>query len=329
MNKYRFHLFTVVLMIFFSFQLNVLPVHADKTEKVPLTKEMIIQIMPEYITPDDWSEDGPAVLYGQHGLFVNEEEEPYDGKLSVKIPLDDPTLEVALVGQVVEEGTLDVDYTVNEDDQKVEWIPNEPIQPGEEYGYAVEYYYAPLSPDKYRAFTFEEIIDRNVENMNILFFEPVEAENVQLSKEPNEIMELFDTPVHEYTMNDVKAGDKFELDISYEKDSNITTMEVLEEQAPHDEIHQGFNDNNSNDETGAIISNEGATMISISIVIAGVFIYFAFKNKQNKTSNNKENISTQQKLNHHIEKEKKKLRQQLIDGKIDKETYQKKLSKLS
>src|SRR5699024_11912288 len=92
----------IVLLIFFSFQFPIITTAEETTKDISLT-ELVIQVMPEYTTPDNWSEEGPAVLYGQHGLFVNETDEAYDGKLSVRIPLDDPTFNFDLVGQFIDE----------------------------------------------------------------------------------------------------------------------------------------------------------------------------------------------------------------------------------
>lgn len=320
----------IVLLIFFSFQFPIITTAEETTKDISLT-ELVIQVMPEYTTPDNWSEEGPAVLYGQHGLFVNETDEAYDGKLSVRIPLDDPTLNLALVGQVIEEGTLDVEYTINEDTQTVEWTPNEPLEPGEEYRYAVEYYFAPFGTGKSKAFTFKETIDKDVPNMSVLFFEPVEAENVKLSEEPNDVLDMYGTPVHEYNVADVKAGDTFELDISYEKDSEITTLEALEQHAPDDDIHQGLAATDDNDGAGTFISNESAIMISISIIIAGLFVYLGLRNRQ-KAPTKRTNTNKSQhidKSSKSTEKEKKKLRKQLIDGQIDEGTYKKRISEIN
>lgn len=331
MNKAPFKTFAIILLLFLSFQLtNGMSVRADDTSGEPSTKELIVQIMPEYITPDGWSEDGPAVLYGQHGLIVNESEEPYEGKFSVKLPLDDPTLTLALVGQVIEEGTLDVEYSINDKEQKVEWAPSEPLQPGEEYRYAVEYYYAPFTAGEDRAFTFEQVVDKDVDEMNVLFFEPFEAENVQLSKESENVMDMYGTPVHEYKMTDVKAGEKFELDIAYEKDSDMTTIEAMEQHAPDDEVHQGMaqGDQDNSNGSGTLISNESAVMISISIIIAGLFVYLGLKNKQKTASVSVANPS-HAKAGKLDDKEKSNLRKQLINGQIDEKTYKDELSKFS
>src|SRR5699024_7521419 len=106
------------------------------------------------------------------------------------------------------------------------------------------------------------------------------AENVKLSEEPNDVLDMYGTPVHEYNVADVKAGDTFELDISYEKDSEITTLEALEQHAPDDDIHQGLAATDDNDGAGTFISNESAIMISISMVIAGLFVYLGLRNRQ-------------------------------------------------
>lgn len=335
MKKYIFKFFTVVLaaVTLFSFHcLTINDVKANESEKHQPYKELSIQLMPEYVTPTDWPEGEPAVLYGEHGLFVNEEEEPFEGSFSVNIPLDDPTFSLSIVAQILEEDSIDEEYTINEDEQKVVWTPKNPIEPGEEYRYVVEYYYSPFESKENKAFTYEQVVDRDVENMSFLFFEPVEAENLQLSIEPQNVLDMFGTPVHEYEFADVKAGEKFELDISYEKDSEITTAEALEQQTPpDDDVHQGLGmDDNANEGgSGGLISNEGAVMISISIIIAGLFIFFGLKNKEKKVQDDKPKPSKPKKPKKSNAEAKKQLRQQLVNGDIDEQTYKKRLSKLS
>lgn len=332
MKKDILRFFTVVLTAVTLFSLHCLSINdvkANESETHQRYKELTIQLMPEYVTPTDWSEDEPAVLYGEHGLFINESEEPFQGTFSVNVPLDDPSLSIAIVAEMLEEDSIDEEYTVNEDKKRIEWTPNKPIEPGEEYRYVVEYYYSPFESKENKTFTYEHVVDRDVEAMTFLFFEPVEAENIQLSKEPNNVLDMFGTPVHEYELTDIAAGDKFKLDISYEKESDITTAEALEQQTPpDDDIHQGLglDDNNSG---GRLISNEGAVMISISIIIAGLFVYFGLKNKETKSPDDKSKPSKTKKTNKNKAVAKKQLRQQLVNGEIDEDTYEKRLSKLS
>lgn len=302
----------------------------EQAEDVLTYKELLIQLMPEYVTPTGWDEEGPAVLYGQHGLFVNEEDEPYDGTFSVSIPVDDPTFQLALVGHFDGEGIVEEEYTVNEETKTVEWKPKEPVQPGEEYRFVVEYYYGPLSSEVNKQFTFEQQLDAHVENFSVLFFEPFEAENVQLSAEPNRVMDMYGTPVHLFEKTNMAKGETFQLNISYDKESDITTIEALEMQMPDDAIHQGMGEGSN---SGALMSNESVVMLSISIIVAGLFLYLGLRNRRAKESIDNQVVEekkvSKKGRKFDVETEKKRLRQQFVDGQIDEETYRKKMSILS
>ncbi|WP_078593293.1 hypothetical protein [Evansella clarkii] len=337
MKKTLFRLLAVsfaVLLILAFQNWNVVNAQSEAKEELPY-KELVIQIMPEYVTPAGWESDVPVLLIGQHGTFINYNSDSYEGPFTVSIPADQPDLYVSLAGKFDNNGELEeLDYSVDEEAGILTWIPEEPVEPGEEYRYVVEYYYSLFNGGTAKEMEFTITSDRETELMNVLYFEPLGAEDTKLSHEPDRVTDMFGVPVHAYDFEQVSAGEVFDLSVTYVKDSIVTTLEALEDRSPpDDDIHAGFMDGGgtSNGEGGnnPIISTENSVMISISIIIAGIFVFFGLRGSQNKKSSETENTAEDIKRGPSDYIDKKTLRKQFLNGEIDEKTYRLKLSKLS
>ncbi|MDQ0257798.1 hypothetical protein J2S74_005260 [Evansella vedderi] len=336
MRKSLFRYFTVTLavLIILAFQTWNVAAKTDRTEGELPYRELVIQLMPEYVTPNGWKGEVPVLLYGQHGMFINESEEVFEGSFTIDVPVNDPTLYLALVGKFNDQGQVDdLEYTVNEEAGTITWTPAGGVAPGEEYRYVVEYYYSPFDGDAAREFSFHFQLDRETENMTVLIFEPFGAEDMSLSVDPDRVTDMFGVPVHGYDFEGLTAGEEFNLQVSYIKDDNISTLEALEsQQPPNDDVHAGIG-GNSGSVTGGdnyLISTENAVMISISVIIAGLLVFFGLKSYKSPPVQEVGRNSLSQKVAKvDIQAEKKTLRQQLMNGEIDETTYRNKMRKLS
>lgn len=336
MKKVLFRYITVSLavLILLAFQTWNVAAQVDRTEAELPYKELVIQLMPEYVNPSGWTEEGPVLLYGQHGFFLNEGEEIFVGDITVDAPVNEPSLFIALVGRFDEQGQVqELDYTIDEDAGTIQWTPEGGIAPGEEYRYVIEYYYAPFTGESLREFSFDFTLDRQTENMTVLFFEPYGAEDITLSKDPERVTDMFGVPVHAFEFEDLSAGEIFALDISYVKDNEISTLEALESQRPpNDETHAGIGGNPGVPGGGnnPIISTENAVMISISLIISGLLVFFGLRTYRQQPAVQQEKGKFQkQAAKVDIQAEKKILRQQFMNGEIDEKTYRNRMMRLS
>ncbi|SDZ67198.1 hypothetical protein SAMN05421736_12922 [Evansella caseinilytica] len=326
----RWSIAIIIVTLVFAFQRWNTAAEVDRSGELPY-KELVIQIMPEYVFPPEWSGDDPVVLVGRHGIFINDTEEQYDGSFTVDAPVDDPNMMLALVGKFDAYGQVtELDYSVDEAARTITWTPDEPLEPEEEYRYVIEYYYSPFAADA-KKFAYSLQVDRDVEAMSVLFFEPYGAEEVQLSLEPERVTDMYGVQVHVYEFENLEAGDGFDLAVSYIKDDAITTLEALESQTPpDDDVHAGLSGGDpSANGSQPVISNESAIMISISIIIAGLFVFFGLRNGK-KQPVQKESPALYKKAEKIDSiQEKKRLRQQLLNGEIDEKSYRAKIKNLT
>lgn len=330
----RYIIVSLAVFIVLAFQTWNVAAQVDRTGAELPYKEIVIQLMPEYVNPNGWTEEGPVLLYGQHGFFLNEGEDVYEGNITVDAPVNEESLYIALVGRFDDQGQVEeLDYTIDEEAGTIVWTPEGGIAPGEEYRYVIEYYYAPFSGDELREFSFAFIVDRDTEHMTVLFFEPFGAENITLSEDAERVTDMFGVPVHAFEFEDVSAGEVFAIDVSYTKDNDISTLEALESQSPpNDDTHAGIGGNPANPGGGnnPIISTENAVMISISIIIAGLLVFFGLRTyRQQPAAQPEKGKFQKQAAKVDIQAEKKILRQQFMNGEIDEKTYRNRMVKLS
>ncbi|MCR6098453.1 hypothetical protein HXA31_16260 [Salipaludibacillus agaradhaerens] len=287
-------------------------------------KELVIQVMPQYVEPDGWEEGRPAVLVGQHGTLENEHESSYDGEIRVPVPSDNHMFTLSMVGIFDEEGIVhDVEASVDTEAQEIVWETEESIASSDNYQFVIEYFIDPyeVSNDTY-TFSYHYELERRADDVSIIIFEPLGSEDFTVSEEPDRELEMFGVPAYAFEKEKAEEGEGLTFLISYDKADRLTTLEALENQmVPNDEIHAQFQTNDASGEatgeTRPLIELEGAIMISISLIIASLFVFFGFRARA------KYHIETIKPSDSKgVEAEQiRALRQQLIRGEIDEETY--------
>ncbi|PYZ93403.1 hypothetical protein CR194_09475 [Salipaludibacillus keqinensis] len=297
-------------------------------------KELVVQVMPQYVEPEGWEEGKPAVLVGQHGIFTYQGETSFEGEFRVSVPHQEPAFTLSLVGKFDEEGIVhEVDAELDEETGHLVWEPEEELEQGDEYRFVIEYYYDPYEETDPYQFFYNYELELPAETMSLLLFEPFGAEDFTMSEEADRETEMFGVLAHAYDSEDAEVGTTFNLDISYEKEDSVTTLEAMETQTPpDDDIHAQFRDDSSPEAAAGnggtpLIDTESALMISLSIIIAGMFVFFGLRSRGSQVNVKEKSRSKAVHVDPEIDT--KELRQKLIRGEIDEETYKKERSKRS
>lgn len=321
----------VLLVAVLIMQLTFLPPNEAYASENPLTiSNLNVQVMPEFINPDEWDYTVPSLLVGYHVSIVNETEEPYDGEIIFKLPINLPQFQLGYVAQEVGEQHIPVDINVNDEGQYIALTPQEPIAPNETIDLIIEHFSASIEGGGERAFSFEYSSDVNIADFNVAIYAPFRAENFQVDLEPSLIADSFGGEVYIYEMEEFNQGEAIVFEVSYSKDSNVTTLEAFNDMQgmPDDDIHAGLNEGGqAQGGNNSFISTEDAVLISLTVIIVGAFIFVIIRKKKNGEVASKEAGAKPKKIVNK-EEEIKKLRKMLAEGKIDEKTYKEKRSKL-
>jgi hypothetical protein len=337
----------VITSFFSSF---IIPnAYADTTfqpEKFPYT-DMQIQVMPEFDYPEGWAKDTPSLLVGQYGTFTNKSGQDFDGKVELAVPASEKGFQGYLVAEFPEDNKPEVQRPFDVDIEKgiISWKPSKVIKNNETYRFVVEYYTSAVEVKDKRSFTYEYSNPTEIGTLDVIFYAPMEAKEITLEpKAPNNSKSEYGEELFYYQYKDVKAGESYKYNFSYQKDGFKSTLDTInEKQPPNDENHATVNGTATDQISGGsdggrpLIGMGGAIVIGIAIIIAGVFVYLGIKGK----SYSAPKASSSKATNHHPKKQsvkkeiksisvddKKELRKKLLNGKIDQETYDEEMKKL-
>lgn len=322
--------FPVIIILFFHGTIfGSVSVLADNDSALTY-EELAIQVMPQYAEPDEWEPGKPALLIGMHGILKNTSGSPFSEEIRFPVPYDELDFQLSLTGEFDDEGAVhDTDAVLDEESGEVVWQLEDSLEPGDSYRFVMEYFYNPFEEGQPHRFEYAYELDMDAELLNLLFFEPVGAEDFTVSGgEPDRITEMLSVSVHVFEMEEAEAGASFNKAVSYDKQDGVTTVEAMETQMtpPDDDIHAQFYNNGAQGSGGPLIETEGALMISLAIVIAGLFIFFGLRSGRREPAfNRKKNQQPASPAD--ADAEVKMLRQKLIRGEIDEETYRKERSK--
>ncbi|NHM32214.1 hypothetical protein [Neobacillus terrae] len=325
---------------------------AFQPEKFPY-KELQIQVMPEFDYPDNWPKDQPSLLVGQYGTIINKSGTDFDGKIEIPVPVKEKSFQVYLVAEFPSQDKPEVQrpYEVDKEKGVVSWKPQKPIKNNESYRFVVEYYSNPIDVKDTKRFSFNFKNYADTDLMDVIFYAPISAKEIQLDPKPqNSSKSEYGEPIYYYSYKNVKKGNSLDYKVSYKKKDNESTLSAIDKkQPPNDSNHSGvkgggtatdqiLNNSKSGEnskEKQPFISNAGAVIIGLSLIIAAAFVYFGLtgRNRMNARSQtvSKKKPKTpapkkQSKLDN--ENEKKELRKKLLNGKIDQETYEEEMKKL-
>ncbi|OIJ20409.1 hypothetical protein BKP45_09170 [Anaerobacillus alkalidiazotrophicus] len=311
----------------------ILPVNTVYSESEISLTELEIKVMPEFINPEDWDYTIPSLLVGYHGTFTNHSDSVFNGEIIISVPTHLPLFKEGFVAQFKDQTDTQPtqeEYTVNFDEQYFSWTPSNPIQPNDEYYFVLEYFSAPIEGEVERNFQYEYIPDSDIQYLNLTFYAPFQAENFQINKEADLITQSFGVEIQVFEYNEIKQGEILDFNVSYKKDSIVTTVEAFNDfTMPSDETHAGLNQQApiQNQGNESFMNAENIVMIILMILIIAAFIFIIIRKKNMPQTQTKEIKDTPKKIVNKDE-EIKKLRKLLADGQIDERTYKEKRSKL-
>lgn len=323
--------------------------HAEEVfeaDKFPY-EEMQIQVMPEFDYPENWPKGEPSLLIGYYGIVINKSGEDFNGSIEFPLPVKDSNFSVYLIAEFPEKNKPEVQRPFKIDKEKgtVNWEPGKPIKADESYSFVIEYYANPFVTDKSnKKFDFEFIPQADIKKLDVVVYNPLSAQEFTIDPAPNTTTKSeYGQELHHYQYTDVKEGSALNYKASYIKEGNESALSIISKMnPPNDENHSGTPtgegaENGAASEDRPIIDAVGASIIGISIVIAGGFIFFGLRGNGNRTEvrKPKKNLKKDVKITKNTAPtltatgdEKKKLRSMLLNGKIDQKTYEEKMKKL-
>lgn len=340
-------LMTVAIISLFFANLAVPVAKAAGTfpvDQFPYT-EMQVQVMPEFDYPENWPKDQPSLLVGYYGTFENKTGSDYSGDIEFPVPLKDKNFEVYLVAEFPAEDEPEVQrpFEIDKEKNVLTWKPTKPIKKGEKYSFVVEYYTNPYKSGS-KEFAFDYTNPSEIKKLDIIMYVPLNAKNFKIDPKPTVTEDSeFGEKVHVYQYSDVKKGNNIKISVAYDKKDNESTLSLLSKKnPPKDENHSGVTateqvtngDNKNAAKDRPIIGMGGASVIGVSIIVAGIFVFLGFKanagsSKQPSPKNKKAQHNVAPKTGKKDSTDhKKKLRTLLMNGQINEETYEKEMKKL-
>lgn len=294
-------------------------------------KDFSLSVWPEYDKPEKgWPTDRPAVLVQYQGTLYNNTGKDFNQKLTFNVP-QAKEFQVSMVCET-ENGMACQPYDLK--DGKVSWQPSRTLKPGDKFPFMVEFYYNPIVGDKDKSFTYNFLPSYNIESLSVSVKAPLKATNFKIDPEAaqkNKDSEGFDTFLYQYSNLSPADTDKVKYNISYTKADNNPSKQPPSAQGQKDQ------NANSNEVIGTNSWTKPSVIIpSILIILLMVaFIIYAVKNNSNNNGRSKNNRaqrinnktgngnqkSGKSKNNPTVSKEKKKLRQMLLNGDISEDTY--------
>ncbi|PLR99900.1 hypothetical protein [Bacillus sp. T33-2] len=347
-------LMSLSLAVFFAGSIILQNARAEEgftAEKFPY-KEMQIQVMPEFDYPEKWPEGEPSLLVGYYGTVVNKTGKDFTGTVELPLPANGKNFSVYLVAEFPEDNKPEVQRPFKIDEEKgvVSWEPGKAIKKDGTYRFVIEYYANPFKvsgADK--QFNFEHTPQADIEKLDVIVYTPLKAEGFTIDPKAENISKSdYGEELQHYQYANVKKGEGVKYSAYYKKQGNESTLSLISKMnPPKDENHSGATateqvtkntsaaQSTSSDVGRPLIDAAAGSIIGISIIIAGVFVYFGLRgnriesksNTAARKNGNKPSKGSTSRAGDTGD-EKKKLRKMLMNGKIDQQTYEEKMKKL-
>lgn len=276
---------TIILLLFFQVNL-ISPIDTYANEEESLSYENLsVYMMPQYSAPEDW-DDQPAVFIGVYGTLKNESNNDIN-EVILPIVTTAGDLQLHLVGDTVEEKIERIDAEIDEASMQISWKPNEKIKPNDTYDFLLEYYVAIEEYDNKYEFNIPYTLERQAEIMDMLIFEPFNAENFEIKSnvENYDTTDQFGIKVHKLEVGEAEFGSTFDVNISYEKENRVTTLEAIEaltEQAQQiSEANESFQEEQAKAEE-TFFTVENIVMLVIASVIIILLVIFILQNRRKR-----------------------------------------------
>ncbi|WP_210365895.1 hypothetical protein [Bacillus sp. REN3] len=306
-------------------------------------KEMQIQLMPEFDYPENWPKDEPSMLVGYYGTILNQTGKDFNGKIEFPLPVDRKNFSIYLIAEFPEDNKPEIQRPFEIDKEKgvVFWEPGKPIKNGGTYDFVIEYYENSFEVDgAKKSFKFDFTPPAEIEKLDVIVYKPLDSEGFTIDPNPSTTTKSeYGQELGHYQYTDVKTGKALSYSAVYTKEGNESSLSIISKMnPPNDENHDGTASDqttNGTDEGRPLIDAAGASIIGISIIIAGAFVFWGIRGKRHqgaikpaKKSTRKPSKKTIPSKIADIADEKKKLRSMLLNGKIDQKTYEEKMKKL-
>ncbi|PKM82071.1 MAG: hypothetical protein CVU89_06955 [Firmicutes bacterium HGW-Firmicutes-14] len=293
---------------------------ADQTGSAALEMtELDLQVWPEY--------DDPRVLAIFNGTLTNVSGKEYQGRVYFNVPKD---IEVKMACELINGGQHSCQpYELEDkgDYQVLSWKITRTLAPGEKYPIWLEYYYSALNgyPDKTMAMDFTPYY--KTLDMKVTVKEPLKSSDFKIDPAPTttgQDGEGFNN--YMYNFRDLDSNKPVKLNISYtrsEKDPSVDPPDPNANQQQDTAAPLG---------TSAWKKPEVLIPVILFIIVLGIFIFYALNNSNNRhhsgpgrSGRNGSPRNSKNRGRHNsspqMSKEKKRIRQMLLDGKITEETY--------
>lgn len=278
----NFHLIFIITMLlgltnfYFNFPQNV-----EAKEDELIYESLSVFVMPQYTTPEDWDSEQPAVFVSLLGSLVNESDKPYLGEIRIPTFSSGSDVHFSLAGKFNDEGVSEeLEATLDEKSNEIVWQVEDEIEPGEHYNIVVEYYFAFEHEDSSFEFSFPYQVERKAKIMDMLFFQPYNAEEFTVNGDIGEGVETnsFGITAHKFDLGEVQANTKYDISISYMKNDMVTTLEAIEtliDQANElAELHNGASVEDASSTSPSPSDVELIITSSIGVIVLLLFVFF-------------------------------------------------------
>lgn len=303
----------------------VLPLNSFASESEPPLKmeELAIQVMPEYsYHPRDTKKSHPPLLIGYQGTFINTSKEAQKGMMKIPIPTNLKDIQIGFVADYSSDLSemYEIEYEFDQEQGTISWETTNDIQPGDLYKFVIEFYSNEIkdkSNTKSFEYTFKSFADIGL--VNITFLEPLKTESTVIKPAPDTHQENpYGMNMFMYQIPGMKTGDEKSYQLSYERSSSNTTVELMNQIDPNKEEKPAVPKKVESNELYIVIGGVGVfCLISAFIII--VFL----KNKKRVPPKKEGRISSIQ------QDEKTIIRSRLIQGEISKEDYDQQVRKMN
>ncbi|MCD1261051.1 hypothetical protein B5M42_019795 [Paenibacillus athensensis] len=225
------------LLLLLQAALALTPATAAAADTQPLKlSQLEVQVMPEFVAPEDWPAEKPCLLTGIYGLLVNTGTAAYDGEIAVPVQAS-PDLSIHLVAELSESQDPTTQLAYELKDNKVVWKPAKALEPGQSYSFVVEYYSNPFTlKEKEHAFEFELQAAYDTDEAQLFVFKPADTIGFELSAqgEASFTSEL-GQEVYPFKLGALRSGQASKLSVKYLKDNMETVLAKHTRQAQQDQ----------------------------------------------------------------------------------------------
>lgn len=302
--------FLIVLILFFS----VRPGYAEANPPLQITS-VIAQVMPEYDTQD------VLVIYAIN--YSNQSGKDYNGEVRFDVPKG-TTNNIVLEnspGSTGNESHIPIKVEDKGEYAELVWTPTQSIKANESYSIHLEYYFNPLPGVGKKEFTYRLIPSADIGQVQVNVYQPLKATEFQM--EPaGKLVKKDSEGFNIYNLNpaSLKKGQNFGVKISYTKTDPEPSLK------PPSATQQASGSTESGSLSSMAVMLPMVGMLGLVILI-GIKSFKPRSVDETPIRRHQKSIQSNpvktpsDKPESSFSQEKRKLRQKLLDGEINEETY--------